>query len=217
MLSSLQISSRLLSKRAVATIISSSRRHFSFTFAGARKLQDIIKKERFEGKTAAQVSDIWYTYHEERENVHGIILSGQSGITIKERARTCPFFVQPIFRDDGFFMLLSQFLSEYDVFMLAYLEDYKMDPAAAQPLVTCSVFTDYADTLDLTLVRCDIINKGIYDSEGYQVTNCLLSSYQNDDEYEAVKAFNGKQDAFDVDDYVAIQKQKWKQDQAGDE
>jgi hypothetical protein len=65
-------------------------------------------------------------------------------------------------------------------------------------------------------VRCDIVNKGIYDSEGYQVTNCLLSSYQNDDEYEAVKAFNGKQDAFDVDDYVAIQKQKWKQDQAGD-
>ena len=102
------------------------------------------------------------------------------------------------------------------MFMLAYLEDYKMDPAAAQPLLTCSVFDDYANSLDLTLVRCDIINRGIDDAEGVKVTHCLLSSYQNDDEYEAVKAFNGKQDSFDVDDYVAVQNQKWKQEQAGD-
>jgi len=119
--------------------------------------------------------------------------------------------VQPIFRDDGFFMLMAQF-QEPSYFLLAYLEDYKMDPAAAQPLMTLSVFDDYADKLDLTLIRCDLINKGIEDSEGLKVANCLLDSYRNDDEYNAVQAFNGKPDTFDIDDFISVQNQKWKEE-----
>lgn len=61
-------------------------RHLSFSFAGARKLDDIVKKDLLEDKTAAQVSDIWYSYHEERENMHGIIMSGSNGKDILLRA-----------------------------------------------------------------------------------------------------------------------------------
>lgn len=125
-----------------------------------------------------------------------------------------PFFVQPIFRDDGFFMLMSQF-QEPCYFLLAYLEDYKMDPAAAQPLMTMSIFNDYADKLDLALVRVDIINKGIQDFEGYKVAGSLLESFKNEEEYDKVKAFNGKPDLFDVDDYISVQNKKWKEEPAG--
>ena len=41
-------------------------RQFSFTFAGPRALDDIIKKELLENKTGAEIADIWYTYHEAR-------------------------------------------------------------------------------------------------------------------------------------------------------
>lgn len=84
MLSSLRISSsRALVKRS---LLLAPRRNFSFSFAGARKLDEIVKKELLEDKTAAEVSDIWYSYHEERENVHGIILSGSEGKTVLSRA-----------------------------------------------------------------------------------------------------------------------------------
>lgn len=89
-----------------------------------------------------------------------------------------------------------------------------MDPAAAQPLMTMSVFNDYADKLNLTLVRCDIINKGIEDGEGLKVANNLLDSYRNDEEYDTVKGFNGKPDTFDIDDFISVQNQKWK-DESG--
>ena len=57
-----------------------------FSFAGPRNLNEILKTELIEGKNKAEISDIWMTYHENKERVHGGILSGKSGVKILERA-----------------------------------------------------------------------------------------------------------------------------------
>jgi ATP11 protein len=125
-------------------------------------------------------------------------------------ALVSPFFVQPIFRDDGFFMMMSQFQSPSH-FLMAYLEDYKMDPAAAQPLLTFSVFDDYAESKDLTLVRCDILNRGLHDSEGRRIVENVIESYTSDVEYYAtVETFNLRPQSFDVDDFISRQNEKWR-------
>lgn len=180
---------------------------------GPKTLEDILKKELVHDKTATEISDLWYTYHEGKDNVHGIILDGHVAKSLLERAQSSPFFVQPIFRDDGYFMLVSQFM-EPSHFVLAYLEDYKMDPASAQPLLTFSVFDDYSAAKDLTLVRADILNRGINDEEGMKVVRAMLDHYANDEEYILVKAFNTKPEKFDIDDFIAQQNAKWKQDTA---
>jgi hypothetical protein len=182
---------------------------------GPKRLDDIVKKELLVNKSATEISDLWYTYHEGKENVHGIILDGQLAQPLLERAATSPFFIQPIFREDGYFMLVSQFM-EPSHFIMAYLQDYKMDPAGAQPLLTFSVFDDFAkDTgKNLTLVRADILNRGINDDEGLRVVKAMLDHYSKDDEYVLVKAFNSKPDTFDSDDFIAQQNNKWKQDAA---
>jgi hypothetical protein len=108
-------------------------------------------------------------------------------------------------------MLISQFMPPSH-FVLAYLEDYKMDPGSAQPLLTFSVFDDYANEKDLTLVRADILNKGIGDSEGLKVVKSMLDHYIDDEEYISVKAFNSKPDSFDIDDFISQQNVKWKDD-----
>ena len=41
-------------------------RLFSFNFAGPRRLEDILKKELVEDKSATEVADMWYTYHENK-------------------------------------------------------------------------------------------------------------------------------------------------------
>ena len=184
-------------------------RYFSFSFVGPKRLDDIFKKEMVQDKTRTDISDLWYTYHENKENVHGLCLGGKEADTLLPRAKSSPFFIQPIFRDDGHFMLVSQFF-EPSHFMLAYLEDYKMDPASAQPLLTVSIFDDYSKEKDLTLVRADILNKGIEDGEGLKVVQSILDNYTNDDEYLNTKAFNTKPESFDIDDFVAQQSKKWK-------
>lgn len=57
-----------------------------FSFAGAKKLEDVIKLDLIQDKSKAEVSDIWLTYHEEKERVHGDILSGKDGLSILDRA-----------------------------------------------------------------------------------------------------------------------------------
>ena len=117
----------------------------------------------------------------------------------------------PVFRDEGFFILLSQFQDPCH-FLLCYLEDYKMDPARANPLLTFSAFDDFATSKDITLVRADIINQGLEDDEGYKVVKQLMDMYLNDDDYATVHAFNKQPDSFDFDDFVSQQNAKWKSD-----
>mmetsp|Transcript_22901 Transcript_22901/g.28862 ORF Transcript_22901/g.28862 Transcript_22901/m.28862 type:complete len:186 (-) Transcript_22901:156-713(-) len=182
-----------------------------FSFAGPRSLNEIMKTDLLEGKTKAEISEIWMTYHEGKERVHGAILKGCDGVKILERAEKLQFFIQPIFRNDGFFMLLSQFQPPSH-FLLAYLEDYKMDPNRAQPLVTFSIFNDLVESHDMSLVRCDVINKGIEESEGQKVMDLLLDSYKVDEDFSRwVKQFNEQPGDFDVDDYISCMNQKWKE------
>lgn len=44
-------------------------RLFSFNFAGPKNLNDILKKELIEDKSATEVADIWYTYHENKVSI----------------------------------------------------------------------------------------------------------------------------------------------------
>lgn len=83
--------------------------------------------------------------------------------------------------------------------------------AAANPLMSFSVFNDFADKKDLTLIRVDILNRGIEDAEGYKVTQLMLDAYSNDAEYQLlVVPFNAEPDSFDVDDFISRQSEKWR-------
>ena len=144
-----------------------------------------------------------------QENVLGLAMGGKDTTALIPRAVISPFFVQPIFRDDGHFMLVSQFF-EPSHFIMAYLEDYQMDPAAAQPLLSFSIFDDYAESKDLTLIRADILNRGIDDGEGLKVVKSMLANYKNDDQYLSVRAFNTMPESFDLGAYIAQQSEEWK-------
>lgn len=108
----------------------------------------------------------------------------------------------------GFFVLLSQYM-EPSHFCLAYLEDYKMDPHSATPLLTFSIFNDLADTKDVSLVRCDILNRSITDNEGQRIVSSLIRNYT--DNYETVKTFNQCPQEFNIDDYISKMSAAWKQ------
>ena len=132
-----------------------------------------------------------------------------------KNAASCPFYIQPIFREDGFFTLLSQFQAPSH-FLLAYLEDYKMDPHAASPLVTFSVFDDYAVSKDVTLVRCDILNKSIQAEEARRVVQSLLDNYRKTEDFVSVKIFNERPSGFDFDDVIERMKKRWNDEDSVD-
>jgi hypothetical protein len=196
------------SKTTVATAVCT--RYLSFSFAGPKTLDDILKKDLTSDKSGTEVADIWFSYHETKDNVLGLVLNGEDGKLVLSRDKECPFFVQPVFRDDGFFMLISQF-QEPTHFLMAYFEDYKMDPHSATPLLTFSVFDDFADSKDLTLIRCDILNNNIQQDEGRKVVQSVLDNYRGE-EYGSVKTFNDRPKSFDIDDYISRMNKRWQEE-----
>jgi hypothetical protein len=134
-----------------------------------------------------------------QDDVLGLVLNGKDGKCILSRAATCPYFVQPVFRDDGFFMLLSEF----------------QPPHSATPLLTFSLFDTYADAKDVTLVRCDVLNKNINLQEGRKVVQSLLDNYRHEVDFAIVKLFNQRPNAFDIDDHIARMNVRWSQEDGG--
>ena len=90
-----------------------------------------------------------------------------------------------------------------------------MDPSRAQPLLTISVFDDLVESKDLALVRCDIINQGIEEDEGYKICKFLIGDYSEEEDFQNVHMFNKKPDAFDVDEFVKERELRWKENDSG--
>jgi hypothetical protein len=61
-------------------------RCFSFSFVGPKKLEEILKKTLVGDKSRSEVADLWYTYHEEKEHVHGLVLKGEESQSLLSRA-----------------------------------------------------------------------------------------------------------------------------------
>ncbi|GKY99444.1 hypothetical protein MPSEU_000898900 [Mayamaea pseudoterrestris] len=190
------------------THLVSKRSLSGFSFVGPKSLDDVLKLEKVADKSTTDLADLWYAFHDDKHGVLGLVSHGQDGKMVIERARKCPFFIQPVFRDDGFFMLVSQYMDPSH-FCMAYLEDYKMDPHSATPLLTFSVFNDFADIKNISFVRGDILNRGIADNEGQQIVLSMLKSYIQD--HETIKKFNQTPQQFDIDDYISKMSARWKQ------
>ena len=87
-----------------------------------------------------------------------------------------------------------------------------MDPNSATPLITFSVFLDYAQSKDIALVRLDLLNKGIDQDEGRKVVQSLLDHYRNDDDFVSIENFNHRPSEFDFDDHMSKMNERWKQE-----
>ena len=69
------------------TVIQAKRKCFSgFSFAGPKKLDEIMKTELLEGKSKVEVSDMWMSYHKDKKGVFGSMLDVYNSTKIIDRA-----------------------------------------------------------------------------------------------------------------------------------
>ena len=64
------------------------------------------------------------------------------------------YFIYPIFREGGYFMLLSEF--QDSCFLFTFLEDYRKNPKAANPWMSLTLYDEFLVDKDLGLLRGDV-------------------------------------------------------------
>eukprot|EP00903_Cladosiphon_okamuranus_P012709 g11883.t1 len=182
-------------RSALAPVATAPKRDLSFSFPGPRKLADITNLPLLEKEEKESIADIWAAYHDERPDSLGTVMPGDALADLQAKARKCPMFILPVWRDGGHFMMLSQY--QDTCFLLTYLEDYKVNPGGAQPYATISMYADLVDSKDLGLIRADI-TPNLTKKEVDRLVRLLIRFY-SPHAHHHVEAFNLRTEEFDLE------------------
>ena len=157
----------LLGRRLAARGAFLSRRSSSISLPGVpRRLGEVAKVELFEAEEPSRIGAIWESFHEDRPELAGCSVPADEHVKITERARESPLFIFPVRREQGHFLLLSQFNAQSDMFVMTFLEDYKRNPAAAQPWLSVTLFGELLTSKAVGLLRADIAPERLSKPEG---------------------------------------------------
>lgn len=111
-----------------------------FTYPCPRKMREIVKMTLIERELPGKIKDIWNTYHAPRpQNVSTVLTAHQYNL-LSMRLRASPFFVFPLRRKGGHFLLLLQSQEKSQLF--TFLDDYKRNPERATPYFILTLFDE---------------------------------------------------------------------------
>ncbi|KAK1940679.1 ATP synthase mitochondrial F1 complex assembly factor 1 [Phytophthora citrophthora] len=200
----LRLGRRALLSSSQTRSFASSKAGAGFSYPGARSLEQIVKLELLENEQTEKIRSIWEEFHADKDDAVATTLSTDEFQALVKRAEAAPYFIFPVYRQEGFFNMLCQF--QQSCFLITYLEAFKENPSAAPPCVAVSLYDDLLEKKELTLVRADVINM-LDKTESSLLLKQLLASYQDDKLYEHVDQFNNKPEQFDFEAYRVLVKE----------
>jgi ATP synthase F1 complex assembly factor 1 len=190
----------LLARSALTRL---SRQSSSIALPGVpRRLADVAKMELFEAEEPSRIGTIWESFHEDKPELAACCVPAEEHMKIVERARESPMFIFPVRREQGHFLLLSQFDVAHEMFVMTFLEDYKRNPAAAQPWLSVTLFSELLTSKAVGLLRADFAPERLVKREGEHVMS-LVRRYYGSDNYDRVWTFNHAERHFNLDAYLS--------------
>ena len=147
------------------------------------------------------IEQLWSDYHAASSTATGFAIDSASFEKLKQRGPNTSFFIHPIPRDSGYFVMLSQYQDKS--FLVTYLEDFKQNAGKAQPYMTITLYDELQHSKDLVLVRADIVALATMTKQEADVmTRTVVASYCDDAMYNNVFTFNKEPQKFDFEKYV---------------
>ena len=133
-------------------------RQLSFTYPCPRRLREIVKMSAFEREKPETIDYIWTEYHKLRGHTVSAVMTPTLYVQLLTRAKAHPFFVFPVPKaeDDSYFMLLAQ--SQEKSIIFTWLEDFKKNPASANPYLVLTIFDELVRLKHRALMRGDIVS-----------------------------------------------------------
>ncbi len=112
-------------------------------------------------------------------------------------------FIFPVKKEGGaFYVLLAQWSGPHC--LLTYIEDYRANPATAQPYMYLTTYSDFAARKDLVLMRAEFLPY-LLKREAHRLMNDVQDFYLRDSEkWEHVRTFTHDPARFDFNAVFGI-------------
>jgi len=151
-----------------------------------------------------RVQEIWTEYHSDpKKQVVSFSLEASVHDTILERVKEYPNFLFPVFggSKEEYYLMFSQYQDR--MFFLTYLEDFRKDPASAQPYMTVSMYDDLKESKGLCLARADHL-PNLSPSEAKALQRTVVDAYLDKQYFEAhIRGFQDSPESFDFANAVS--------------
>jgi ATP synthase F1 complex assembly factor 1 len=178
-------------------LLLNNRRCFSFSYPAPRTLGEITNLPLLELEESSAVKKIWESHHNNQETAVATTLLEEEFSTVLLRAESSPFFIFPVKRESGHFILLSQAQGKH--FLYTFLEDYKTNPDTATPYLSLTFYDDFLVNKGLGLVRGDF-SEMITKPEAQTLLQVTTNLYLN--QYEEIDRFNNRPGEFNFERYI---------------
>ena len=174
-------------------------RHFSFSYPAPRTLDEVVKLDLLKDESPARINEIWQEYHDSKEDVIGASWTTNDYESFLKTGKSASMFVFPVERSDGNFVMLSQVQEKHCI--LTMLDEYRLNPANAQPWLALTFYDDLAEDKDVVLVRGDVLIPQLTLEEGKRLWGNVRHFYLN--ETDQVDKFNNDPNEFNIDSHLA--------------
>lgn len=135
-----------------------------------KKLEDIMKIDLLEGKSAEDIKTIWLEYHKLKDTLAAVI-PRESFNTLMETAKKYPIFIFPIPRSQGYEFIMFQFAA--NTVRFTPLLCYQVHKENAPEALTLIHYTEFID-------QGIVLMRGEYDSKVFTAleAQCLANQLQ---------------------------------------
>lgn len=154
-----------------------------------------------EKEPTSSVKSIWNEYHAAKPGTVSSVISANQFELLEKRAKASPYFIFPLRRKSGYFLLLSQAQGQTNLF--TYLEDYKRHPESSNPYFVLTLFEELQAKKGIIPVRGDIIDNRISQNEAEVLMMAFLAHYIEGGLYEeTIFLFNQEPEKFDHSRFI---------------
>jgi hypothetical protein len=189
--------------RSIPLLPSVPIRHVFNSYPAKRHLNDILKLELVLLENEDKIKSLWFSYHNVKPGIVPSSLSSKEYNLLEQRHKKCTLNIYPIYRNRGFFLLLSQYQdANHTVF--CNFEDFKKDPHTAMPWMVVTLYTELAKSKNLILLRADITNRNLKKEEAIRVLKLWKLMYldPSGDFYAHVEKLNLNPSEFSMERFL---------------
>ena len=170
-----------------------------FSFPVPRKLEDIIKYALLEREPPAKIRTVWNEFHDARRDSVATAWSTEQFDAVMRSSKRARSFLYPVFKGDGkYFTLFAQWQDKFCI--MAFLDDYRRSPAAAEPYFSIAVYDDFVQRKGLALVRGDF-SAHLTKADAAHLLNLIVHVHV--DEPRQLELFNKDPGSFDWERFLA--------------
>lgn len=160
-----------------------------------RSLDEVMKIDLIKDKSAEEIKKIWSQYYAEKDCIFGTV-EAMNYESLVAKAKTCPLFMYPLPKGDGYEYYFSQIHGK-DVYFTP-LGMYQLLKENAPPCLTVAHFPEFADDKGIVLMAGQY-DENIISKQEAVILVCQMSAYYSPsagERFNLVRLFNLTPDKF---------------------